>query len=121
MAVHACCREIASLSLDNVDLPDNHPFATKQRVSQEEERLQAERLKVQRGLPLQDLAGALSSPHAAHVCSACSKRASGTLPACCCAARSCPTSIDCREPKGAALHIQGELASLDTGGGVFCR
>ena len=61
--MHAC-REITSVKLDEVDLPDNHPFAVKKRVSKDEERLHAERLKVQRGLPLQDLAGASVLLHA---------------------------------------------------------
>ncbi|CAL8465378.1 g4914 [Coccomyxa elongata] len=50
-------RDIGSLDLENVELPENHPFAIKKQVSKDEEELQNARLKVRRGLPLQDLSG----------------------------------------------------------------
>ncbi|KAK9903560.1 hypothetical protein WJX75_008961 [Coccomyxa subellipsoidea] len=55
-------RDVGSLDLENVELPENHPFAVKKQVSKDEEELQNARLKVTRGLPLQDLSGSRGFP-----------------------------------------------------------
>ena len=38
-----------ALDLEDIELPDNHPFAVRQRLSPEEEALQASRLSARRG------------------------------------------------------------------------
>ena len=50
-------REVAGddLDIDNLELPSNHPFATKESVSAEEEAMQRERMMARRGLSKQDL------------------------------------------------------------------
>lgn len=55
-------RDTPRLDLDQVELPDNHPFAVKKKVSKDEEELAKKRLEVKKGLPLQDLAGKRGFP-----------------------------------------------------------
>jgi len=43
------------LDIDNLELPSNHPFATRESVSAEEEAMQRERMMARRGLSKQDL------------------------------------------------------------------
>lgn len=50
-------RDSPRFDIEKVDLPDNHPFAVKKKVSKDEEELAKKRLEVKRGLPLQDLSG----------------------------------------------------------------
>lgn len=50
-------RDSPRFDIEKVDLPDNHPFAVKKKVSKDEEELAKKRLEVKRGLPLQDLKG----------------------------------------------------------------
>ncbi|GAB4814511.1 hypothetical protein N2152v2_001557 [Parachlorella kessleri] len=45
----------APLDLDQIELPDNHPFAVKKKLSPEEEAVQAKRLRARRGLSEEDI------------------------------------------------------------------
>jgi hypothetical protein len=44
-----------ALRLEDIELPDNHPFASRANVSAAEEELMLARLRVRRGVPLQSL------------------------------------------------------------------
>jgi len=44
-----------ALRLEDIELPDNHPFASRTNVSAAEEELMLARLRVRRGVPLQSL------------------------------------------------------------------
>eukprot|EP00890_Picochlorum_soloecismus_P005159 jgi/Picsp_1/5644/NSC_03003-R1_hypothetical protein COCSUDRAFT_53521 [Coccomyxa subellipsoidea C-169] len=44
-----------SLDMENLELPENHPFAVNKQVSKEEEELQRQRLLARRGLSAQDM------------------------------------------------------------------
>lgn len=48
-------RDGSSTDLDAIELPENHPFAVKQKVSPEEEELQRLRLSARRGLSPEDM------------------------------------------------------------------
>lgn len=54
-----------TLSLQDIELPDNHPFATKAPISPEEQQLMLARLKVRRGAPPQTAADLADSEAAA--------------------------------------------------------
>lgn len=43
------------MDLDEIELPENHPFAVKQQLSPEEEELQKARLSARRGLSPEDM------------------------------------------------------------------
>ncbi|KAK9802693.1 hypothetical protein WJX73_007339 [Symbiochloris irregularis] len=55
-------RESWTVDIDDIVLPDNHPFAVKKPVTKEDEELVEARLNVRRGLPLQDLSGRRGLP-----------------------------------------------------------
>lgn len=54
--------DAAALTAFAADVPDDHPFAVKADVSEEEAALAAARLRVRRGLPLRDLSGRRGLP-----------------------------------------------------------
>lgn len=55
-------RDSAVLDVDDVELPENHPFAVNKKLTDAEEKLIQARLSVQRGLPVQDLQGTRGLP-----------------------------------------------------------
>lgn len=48
-------RDGGRLELEKIDLPENHPFAVKQKVTKEEEEMQRLRMSARRGLSPEDM------------------------------------------------------------------
>ncbi|KAL4858888.1 hypothetical protein ACK3TF_001263 [Chlorella vulgaris] len=48
-------RDMAPMDIDNIELPDNHPFAVKKKLAPEEEAVQRSRFSARRGLSQDDL------------------------------------------------------------------
>lgn len=48
-------RDGGTVDLDTIELPDNHPFAVKEKVSEEEEEMHRLRLSARRGLSPEDM------------------------------------------------------------------
>jgi hypothetical protein len=48
-------RDGGTVDLDTIELPDNHPFAVKEKISDEEEEMQRLRLSARRGLSPEDM------------------------------------------------------------------
>lgn len=48
-------KDAAPLDLEQIELPENHPFAVKKRLAPEEEALQRSRLSARRGLSAEDM------------------------------------------------------------------
>ncbi|KAK9864950.1 hypothetical protein WJX84_010154 [Apatococcus fuscideae] len=55
-------RDQDDIDIEKVELPENHPWAVKQKVTKDEEELQKARLTIRRGAPLQDLTGKRGFP-----------------------------------------------------------
>lgn len=47
---------------EEIDIPANHPFAKREQISSDQEELMKQRMRVRRGLPLQDLRGTRGLP-----------------------------------------------------------
>jgi hypothetical protein len=48
-------RDGGTVDLDSIELPDNHPFAVKEQITEEEEEMQRLRLSARRGLSPEDM------------------------------------------------------------------